>query len=482
MTNMKRFFKLFLAAALLIPAISISCTSEDDGGGSGGGGENAVNEWIYEKMESWYLWYDEMDNNPNYSLEYKPFFQSLLSDKDGKSSTGGRSYYSYIDRVSKGTRAGGIFELTHGLTIRVIPYNNSPVVDLLVLYVMPGSPAANAGIQRGDRIFNVGGEDLSTSNYRQQYPKLLSEAYGVTPQATTVKWYRGSSKTPQGPATLNPARMENNPVYICKKIGSTGYLLYDSFETGGDGHPYDDYLKRSIRNELSGITDLVVDLRYNGGGYVSSCRLLASIIAPADRAGGKFMTRKYNDKHSDQTDNFLSITDMQSGSFGPSESGVNLGLNRVYVLTTNASASASECLIHCLRGTNVEVIQIGTNTHGKNVGMSGFKSKGEKDFGNYEYEMWPVTFRIYNAKDESYTVDGFTPNHSADELSNDDNTLKDLGQLGDPTEEYLAAALHHIATGSWNGVRSDTGTRTGAETIEVLDIPILDRGIRHIED
>lgn len=486
--------KLYIIAIAVL-AVLASCKDDDNEnkGNGGNGTDRDVNAWIYGKMANWYLWNDRIPSGPDYSLDYDKFFVSMLTKDDGYDSGNGHRYYSYIDRMPKGTRSlSDTRETTQGLHIQLVRYVSSgsgSSGDLVMAHVMnvkPGSPADKAGITRGDRIYSIGGTEMTISNYTSLYPKIISDEYGDgRPQATQVKWYEQMSLTSSGPVTLSPEAMDKNPVWFCKKIdASTGYLYYDSFNYGGSGHPYDDYMKKVIKEELQGIDNLVLDLRYNGGGYLTCCQLLSSIIAPADRAGAPFMTRKYNALHPDETDNFLSVSEMQDPKFGNTEAGVCLDLATVYVITTEASASASETLIHGLKGADVKVIQIGTDTHGKNVGMSGFLSKNEgRNFKDYDYEMWPVTFAIRNAKNQSYTTDGLPTDFECDDSESD--LFSRLYQLGNTSEACLGAALYHIANGSFSGYTPagySPGSRAADAGTVALHSTFIDRGLKHWEE
>lgn len=465
---MKHIFKfIFILAA----ALAVSCKSdntENQGNGSGDKDELKAKEWMYGKLSDWYLWRDDvLAKKPDYNKDYKNFYYSLLSTnrEDGRAYKDGHRFFSLITRyaASRADETAAIYEQTQGMDFVLVAASSdespSTPVYALVTYVKPGSPAETAGIVRGDYIYNVDDTNMTRGNYGKLYPKILSDRYSDgNPSKATVKWYHYPGPTEMGPATLSPVRMEDDPIYVCKRIGDTGYLFYNSFETGGDDHPYDDRLKRVIREELNGVSNIVVDVRYNGGGYVTCCQLLSSMIA--DRAGDTFMTFEYNSKQGSRSTKFLNVSEMKAKTFGNTEAGVNLGLETVYVITSESSASASEALIHCLRGVDVKVVTIGENTYGKNVGMSQFSDT----FGSYKYEIHPVTFYIRNAKDQKYTAAGFKPDYPISEVQ-----LDYMNSLGDPEEALLGAALYHIKNGTFSGY-TPAGSRTSRSAAQMPEM------------
>lgn len=478
---MKILFKTLSISLLAFFALSCGNDGIGDDPGTGTGPDSNVNKWIYGRVSEWYLWPEDVAAKyPNYNDDYKTFFRSLLSSNrdDGyDNKSGGHTFYSYIERIptSRAGEKAAIFEKTHGIDFSLVVYPastsgyvSSDPVMAVITYVKPGSPAEGAGLVRGDRIFNIGGTNMTYGNYSQLYSRILSDSYGDgNPQVTTIRWYKNGTTQEMGPASITPMRMEDNPVFMYKKVGdgTTGYLLYDQFETGGNGHPYDDALKKAIRS-LDGVRNLVVDLRYNPGGYVSSCQLLASMIAPSSKAGSTFIQNIYNDNKGSAKNNFLTLDEMNSSFYGNGEAGHNLNLNRVYIIATESSASASETLIHGLRGAGVEVIHIGETTHGKNVGMSGFKSESDgKNFGSYKYEMWPVTFYIKDGNGNGYSNKGIDPVKFGG-ISFKELNLDMLMPLGDNSEAYLGAALHHIEYGTFDGY-TPVGSRAAARAENV---------------
>lgn len=202
-----------------------------------------------------------------------------------------------------------------------------------------------------------------------------------------------------------------------------GYFYYSGFETKAD--------VTDVIIRMHGVDDLIVDVRNNPGGYVATCIYLASLIVPAEARGQLFCSYEYNSRISRL--NFEATGDEHTYSYFEDNAliaGRSLSLDRVYVLTGPHSASASEMLINCLR-PYMTVTVIGSITTGKDVGMHLISSR------HCRYDLWPITFRTYNADCIPVPVTGIVPDflYEPEEVS---------GKLGDVSETLLSKALEEI--------------------------------------
>lgn len=443
-----------------------------------------VNKWTYKILENYYLWNQEIKNiNPNYDTDYQSFLKNTLSSLtvntlDGHTYTdGSRSFYSYISRTPA-TRAAAVeFEPTYGMRVAAYGFNirNSSGETTLryfarIYYVTPDSPAAKAGLKRGDWIGRIDDKIISRSNFADINKLLAENSASVKIRKCSFKANASgdgvvfSEDDAEKSITLSRAAVEQNPIYIHKVLDIGGrkvaYLMFNAFKRGFDDNDtanhteYEEQLREVFRGFRSeGVSDMILDLRYNPGGFVATCQLLSSMIAPVEKLGTRFLECRPNASRSTTWFNLLGQNEVAD---------CNLDLDRLYVIAAESSASASELVINNLRGVGMTVTHIGNTTEGKVVGMevidTKYKSRDKAVFGGYRYTLCPVSFRSYNALGQSDYENGLTPDIHYDEYV-DENSLDwlDWGTLGEEDEPLLARA---IAAVSGNAKVSALAART----------------------
>lgn len=397
-----------------------------------------MNDWILENMQEIYYWNNKLPANPDKTLAPKAFFDSILNKYDATSNpTGDR--FSWIEESGDELKAS----LSGQTTTTGIEYNlflrtsGSTGVIAQVLYVLPNSPAQKAGLKRGDIISKVNGQTLSTTNYADLLFSGTTYTFGLA--SATTSGLVDTDKTISVTATT----YQENPVYLDSvyTIGSkkVGYLVYNQFVPGANGSnagEYDAQVDAVFgKFKAQGVNELVLDLRYNPGGYVSSSTNLASLIGKGISSGKLFYRQEWNS----------TITPELQKEYGSSffvenflNKAQNIGgnLSRVFVLTTGHTASASELIINGLR-PYMPVVTIGTTTYGKNVG-SITKTDGT---GKIKWGIQPIVFKSYNSAGQSDYSTGFTPTVEVKEPLN-------LLPLGDTKEAFLSAALTQITGGT----------------------------------
>ena len=437
--NIKQTFAIvFFAVAL--PFFFYSCSKDDDDEiVDPGGNIGAEYSWIESEMREKYYWYSEIpaSSSLNYKLGVPDFFESLLSIKDGKHDSSSGYFYSYIKSTtdaSASTKSISQLDYSYGFEFQLYRVEESVNYYAHILYVALSSPAAEAGLKRGDWIQKINNKAINQSNY--------ATLLGGNAATLSVADYRESTSTPwTNIRTINitSARtIEDDPLYYHNVYTSStgkkvGYLVYNHFtadkdEDKGDGR-YDTKLL-SWSKDFAGVDEFILDLRYNNGGLISCAQLLATILAPSDALGKIFCIEEFNGK---------SWTQKRSNIYYKSNlitSGINLNLKTIYVLVTDMTASASELVINGLK-PYANVILIGTKTEGKNVG-----SITIEDESKYDWYMQPIVCKLYNAENKSDYEDGMTVNYELDEarLQNMDSFL----ELGDTNELLLNAALSII--------------------------------------
>ena len=400
-------------------------------------------QWIEETMQANYLWAEDMpviENEDDYFKEPQAFFKGLLS-KNAMNGKGDK--YSYMEEDPKAPQQESRSQMldrtsTYGMEFELTndPTGTTNHIHAHVLYVLDGSPAQLAGITRGDWLSSVDGQRITTSNYQ-----LLKNGGSIKVARTRI-YSTELGYTWQPADTLNLAAsitMEINPFLIDTLYQVEGqriaYLMYNEFSTGpenkGTEETYNEQMKAIFANFKAQQPDaLILDLRYNNGGYLQCAQALGSLVAPASALGKNFVNLQFNAKANPQRKAYPLLE---------SYAEANLNLGKVYILTTNHTASASEALINGLipyMGKE-NVILIGERTEGKNVAMTAFRNE------TYGITLWPVVAYTSNAEDFSDYGDGFEPTHELKERN-----IVDWYPLGDNREYLLKNAISLITTGS----------------------------------
>ncbi len=384
-----------------------------------------VNRFVYKDMESYYLWTDMMPDL-NYKKQSDPFafFDSLLYKEDRWSLL--TDDYEKLASVYKST------EKAYGYSLAFGKFSNVDAYFSVIEYVYPDTPASKANLKRGDLIVGIDGEDITTDNFL-----LLVESDQISLQLGVLS---NGGIGLGDEIFLKSETLSLNPVLMKKTIElgdkRVGYLVYNHF--------YESYLDRLDEALLSlhqeQVTDLVLDLRYNPGGELTAARHLCSSLAPLDVVLGKekLINKHWNEELQEYWEK-EKVDDELFVNFKP-DVPLRMGLSRIYVLTTGATASASELTITGL-DPYMEVIVIGDNTAGKYTGSITIRPKVYKDkewvvdelIDNWAMQL--IVFRYSNSLGYTDFKDGITPDYFVEDQ------LLPAFQLGDPEEPLLGKAL-----------------------------------------
>lgn len=406
---------------------------------------SVVNQWIWDAMQDVYLWeaYIPQDLTPDKANGSEAYFESLLYEEDQWSwiTDDVETLKKGFDGVSKSMGYEPGFSL----------WGEDGAVLILINYVTPNTPAARAGLKRGDIILGINGVRLTRDNYYELFKsaEYQSITFGVYNSALNNI---GVDKT--STLSMVAEEMSVDPVHKYEILEVEGhkiaYLVYNQFSNGSDGE-----WKSSLSIALSsfknaGVKDLVLDLRHNPGGYITSAQFLSSALAPVG-VDSKDLLVSF--KMNDELDNYYAYLALNGSTaeerawasrqlytyFEDVDPSVDLDLSRLYVLTSKGSASASELLITGLRaymGSNV--VLIGENTAGKYT--ASITIADTKDPARHSWAMQPIIARYANKNGVTDFKDGFTPNHVVDPL---ESCL--LGfPLGSVDEPLLAKAIELI--------------------------------------
>ncbi|MFA9191367.1 S41 family peptidase [Flavobacterium sp. FZUC8N2.13] len=409
-----------------------------------------VPKFIWRGMNSMYLWQEEVpdlaDNRFMDNMEYESFlgkytpeelFEKLLyrapgSDKANVNSTVDRYSWIVSDYLTLEQQLGGTTK-NNGVEFSLSLVNTDHVIGY-VRYIIPNSDAATKDIRRGEIFYAVNGTRLTLTNYRSLL-NSAAENYTLNFANLTYDANNNPVITPNGKSlALTKTNLAENPIFIKKIINSgqhkIGYLMYNGFYDSYDLELNDTF--GYFKSE--GVTELVLDLRYNGGGSVLTATRLASMITGQFR-GEIFSELAYNTKKSHLNRKYTFTSTIDGTSLN------SLNLNTVYVLTTRSTASASELIINGL-DPYINVIQIGDNTDGKNVAsVTLYDSPGFIKTNvnpSHRYAMQPIVARSVNAIGFGDYLEGLVPEHRLLER------IQTFGVLGDPSEPLLSTAIGKI--------------------------------------
>jgi len=300
MTNMYKINNnIWLLIIAFFAMTAQSCNDDDDAGGPPNVEAPREKQFVWEGMNSWYLWQSDVPNLSNDVRTDASRYSALLNSASDPEilfnnlrTDGNTDRFSFItdDYVALANSFQGI-STSYGYEFGLVRFSGSENIFGWVRYVLPGSPAENAGIVRGDLFTEVNGTTLNINNFRD----LL---FGLESYTLTLASIQGGAVTPTGEtATMTSVEITENPVLLSKTIDlangkKVGYLMYNSFVA--TFHSELNAVFADFKSQ--GVDDLVLDLRYNGGGSVLTSQYLSSMIYEGN-PDLIFGNIDYNSKH-----------------------------------------------------------------------------------------------------------------------------------------------------------------------------------------
>ncbi|MBP2832964.1 peptidase S41 [Aquimarina sp. U1-2] len=467
------FFSLFFI---------LSCSNDDDRSEAGNDSsvinnpDEQIDDFVWKAMNFWYLYKSDVPDLNDTKIDNIPEYRQFLSSFDSpinlfdalvtKEILLGRPEddFSFIvdDYIALEQQLGGTSK-SNGMQFLLGRIGNSNDLFGYVIYIMPGTDAQSKGIQRGELFTTINNTQLTISNYED----LLfgSDSYEVGFSTIVNNTFQFSKSV-----VLNKQVYTENPIFMAKTINykgsKVGYFMYNGFTFGFNKELNDVFLK--FKSE--GIENVVLDLRYNGGGSVYTAAALASMIT------GKteeeiFAKNLFNDdiesivSNQSNADAFLNerfMSNVLIDTSNTQEPIHSLGLNKLYVLATRSSASASELIINGL-SAHIDVIHIGTKTRGKYQASrtlydsETFSREGANP--NHTFALQPLVSKISNINGKTDYILGLDPTI---ELAED---FQNLGILGDTNEPLLNTALELITTNSVPAAVSNKAQNTSFEIL-----------------
>ncbi len=422
--------------------------------GSRTGSLGVEKQWMRSYFDEAYLWREAVPSvNPNDARfsnkadvqgSLQAYFDALRSP--ALTASGARQdRFSFMIPTSKWqqmTQAG----VDAGFGIEWTMASPTPPRGIRIAYVMPDSPAQRAGLKRGDTLVTVNGVSADANDQAgvdmlndMMSPDQLQQRFDFT-------FSRSGGQTVQ--VSLLSAEVDNQPVTLDEVLTGAdgrkvGHLIFNTHIAKGEIQLID----AMSRFQQAGVSDLVVDLRYNGGGLLFMASQLAYMVAGTQQTAGKDFERSRYNSRRQATDGratpFYDTSCLLDASYKCTQERPlpALNLRRVYVLAQRGTCSASEAFINGLRGVDVEVVLIGGKTCGKPYGFTAKDNCGNSYF--------PIEFGGTNQKGFGDYADGFVPAGSGPTGVPGCVVGDDLGhELSSPSEAMLAAALQHRINGS----------------------------------
>ena len=388
--------------------------------------------WVRSWIDETYLWYREVPATyqPQSFATPISYFDVLKTTAMTASGKPKDQFHFTLSTAEWEAAQNGI-ELGYGMLLAVT--RTTPPRKAVITIIEPGSPAALAGLQRGDELQTIDGVDFVHASDTASVTIINAGLFPKAQGTHTLGLSRNGAPMSVSltAVDVSTSAVQNERI-IDTPTGKVGYLTFNTHNNVAERQ----LVETMRRFQAAGISDLVLDVRYNGGGYLDVASELAYMIAgPQVTAGKTFEQVLFNDKtrpqapvpfHA-QSQGFPAPNPLAKGAPLPS-----LGLRRVTLLTTGNTCSASEAIINGLRGVDVEVNLIGGTTCGKPYGFYPAPNCGTTYFA--------VQFQGVNAKGFGDFADGMAPTC--------DVTDDYQHQLGDPSEGMLAAALRYRSSGS----------------------------------
>ncbi len=427
-----------------------------------------VQDFIWKSMNAFYYWQADVPNLADTRFSSQRDLNGFTSNYDGDLNAlfqDLRFQPDVVDRFSRivsdyvaleNSLQGNI--LTTGMEFGLVRYVNNPSdVYGYVRYIVEGSDAETKGITRGMLFNKVDGTQLTDSNFGSL---LFSSNTSITIELAD---YNNGNPMENGTLIqLTKNNATDNPIKISKVfdegVSKIGYLMYNQFASS-----FDEDLNAAFGQfQSEGITDLIIDLRYNGGGFVSSAIHMSGMIT-GQFTNELLYTQEWNgkvqDAFSDQPDFFNTNFRDQLLFLNQNNEEISLGnlnslnLSRVYFIISGSTASASELVITALE-PYITVNTVGTTSVGKNVGSvtlydsDNFTRNGANLNPNHTFAIVPTTFEYKNSAGVNY-LNGITP----DVVLQED--FGNLGVLGEKSDPLLDRTIQFILTGAkGSGIKS----------------------------
>jgi carboxyl-terminal processing protease len=400
--------------------IATACKKDNNKSEYPTGSNENINTWVLDSLKRYYYWNETLPSKPNTSVVPKDFFTSIRNPAD-------RFSYLILPNDPSTYPANN---RNFGFDYSAIMEQSTGQVIGIVKLVLKDSPASRAGLKRGDYIRKINGQQLTEANAVSLQQEILKGSRFLLGLAefTGGTWTDTRSVEVSSGVILDQRESSKIIENSGRKIG---YLYFQDFNPGLASS-----LNAVFANfKASGISDLILDLRYNGGGQVAEAAGLCVLIAGLSY-DKPFITYKGNKNGGTRTESIGSAATFDATLNFNTLLQNNLGLTKIYILGTGATASASEVMINNLK-PYIQVILIGEKTRGKDD--ASFKIFDDRKPKLVEWEMHPIIYKLFNAAGNGAYSTGIIPDIGVNELES--LPLLPFGDVNDP---LLNAALARV--------------------------------------
>ncbi|MBC9931698.1 S41 family peptidase [Chitinophaga qingshengii] len=420
--------RYWLITGLLLTVLISACKKKDQAAGPQA---PPINDSIYSVFKDIYLWTDVIPDAATFKPDNYPtvdsMFNALIHIKKNNTNGDNLDRYSFLDNgtTSRALQGGMLGDMGFE-----VGYQTD--TTLYVIYVYPGSPADKAGIKRGWQLTSVNG--VTRFLVGRATDNMLNAAFGSSGATWIFRKPDNSTQT----ISLSPANYKLNPVLYANTFNfngtKVGYFVFNNFVALADVKPTFDSLFTTY--EQAGVTRLIIDLRYNGGGLLETAEYLANKLAPASLNNSTMYTQSFNNNVN--TNNYSPLfRGMKAVPYNPGYFWTDifrqeattykttnfkkdgaLALTNLSFLVTGNTVSASELLYNVLK-PSMQPHLIGRTTYGKPVGFINITFA--------QYDMYAVCFQIFNSAGEGSYFNGIPPT-----IDTKDDYTTNWGNLNDP--------------------------------------------------
>ncbi|WP_300380185.1 S41 family peptidase [Henriciella sp.] len=439
--------------------------------------------WLRSWTNETYLWPDEVPDLDPYDYNNRVTYFDRLKTSETTASGAPKDDFHFSQPTEEYLRARNS-EPEPGYGANFVLIANTPPREVRVIYSEPDSPAAEEvnGVQnliRGSEILTVDGVDVVNANTQAEIDTINAGLFPDTAGETHTFTVQDPGASDTRTISLTAGNITRQPVQSTTVLdtpgGKVGYIHFTTFSPFSSEEQIRDAMQTMASEN---VTDLVLDLRYNGGGLLAVASQLSYMIAgDAATSGRAFEQLRFNAAAGNinpvtgnRNDPIPFYTTGQGFSVANGTALPSLDLDRVYVLSTGRTCSASESVINALRGVDIEVVLIGDTTCGKPFGFY--------PTGNCGRTYYSIQFQGVNDKGFGDYADGFVPQNATFDFGVQtpgcrvsDELTEQLGQAGEP---LLAAALQYRDDGT---CPAPPASSSGEKTTASADSRQIDDGV-----